>query len=562
MIHDTEIAQFGQLESLTGNKSSDIEDIKTLIMDKNHRIPTQRVAQPPDLECLTSGPALAEKHEWGSPGPVTVVAFSKGVNSNDTAPQAVAFGGDFNQINIRYLDRSHMDQDIVVRLPPNPQLKVTALALYPIIRGRGKQSGPEWLLFVGTNFVSSQNSSVFMYELPLPDQTETAASILHEHWRKTHRMQRRSAEDPDPARWKPIDPGEYGQWYNASRHEHMVKQEEIDGGIQMSVNINSNYVDLPPSRQEENYLAAAFVLQILEQKPGRSLDYYGNLVHEEWLRRQKDQSGNLASWVIEAGLDVPYYQLVEEEKEKDRLQVKLCQKTLGAATHFYYPGNVAALSLSPDGKFLAVGGSWNIENAVSLPTPRRAVSALYAVTKEDGTNIQDGIGWSQPYRFLNGRSAYLQMPTRIFLAEGVIHSVSLAQRYEQLVALASGDVKVWIPEVRNIDKRPQDISCYATVIKDSDMFREDICRVRLEPWIQDTMDNLPDLIPVFKTSEDSEIKFLDESFGSNISISELRFDMIEMRKTCEEAVSLKGSDQSRSIYWRSGALIRITFVRA
>ena len=83
---------------------------------------------------------------------------------------------------------------------------------------------------------------------------------------------------------------------------------------------NTSFADLPSNWQEENLLAAKVVIELVydkviaeEEITVKEREKMAAKVHEEWLKRN-------GSWAEEK-LKVPYEQLPEVEKEKDRVQL-------------------------------------------------------------------------------------------------------------------------------------------------------------------------------------------------------------------------------------------------
>ena len=79
--------------------------------------------------------------------------------------------------------------------------------------------------------------------------------------------------------------------------------------------INVPFGNLHPDWQKENLAAGKAALQALQQFPtAAELDKAANFIHEEWMKRNPKADYNAAQ-------HVPYAELPEVEKEKDRVQV-------------------------------------------------------------------------------------------------------------------------------------------------------------------------------------------------------------------------------------------------
>ena len=115
------------------------------------------------------------------------------------------------------------------------------------------------------------------------------ASKLHENWASGYRAGEMSKGNENPTRMK--DDGKGGQ---------------VDI-------LNTSYSDLPPKWQAENKAQAesaiALVAKDLEGAMG-NIEGLAAEVHEQWLSRN--------SWAKDGPLGVPYSELPEEEKQKDR----------------------------------------------------------------------------------------------------------------------------------------------------------------------------------------------------------------------------------------------------
>jgi len=146
-----------------------------------------------------------------------------------------------------------------------------------------------------------------MTRLEKKEEIIALASRLHEDWRKP-----RSKEDGTyEPRWKKI-----------KKDENFIKKVKNSDTVRVSpegveVDIaNTSFIDLPFDYQEENLLAAEVVVKLLDQKRALSpteIEELSSVVHDEWLKRN--------DWAKGGELDVPYKDLPEVEKAKDRVQV-------------------------------------------------------------------------------------------------------------------------------------------------------------------------------------------------------------------------------------------------
>ena len=143
-------------------------------------------------------------------------------------------------------------------------------------------------------------------------------SDLHEEWRKG-RLREDGTYEP---RWKPAEDDKWSESHGWA--------EELDIA-------NTKFEDLSPKWQKSNYEAAKFVIDLVydsvisvhypvprhfDEKISyrdvfnfEAIESFASEVHEDWMRRN--------SWDIKSRpeLFVPYSELPEEEKLKDRRQV-------------------------------------------------------------------------------------------------------------------------------------------------------------------------------------------------------------------------------------------------
>ena len=132
---------------------------------------------------------------------------------------------------------------------------------------------------------------------------QEVASTFHEEWRK-NRLQ-------DDWTYKPM--------IEKSKDETQNKKHWTD-----TVDIaNTDFIDLPDNWKYENIEAAKVAVDLvyekilnLEKISSETIEEMSNIVHEKWLER------NWIEWSFE-NQRVSYEDLSEEEKEKDRIQIKI-----------------------------------------------------------------------------------------------------------------------------------------------------------------------------------------------------------------------------------------------
>lgn len=135
------------------------------------------------------------------------------------------------------------------------------------------------------------------------DNLSAIASKLHDLWREPRRL------SDGLYKFEP-------RWKNTSDPEWIVKH-----GINRVDIANTAYYDLPRDWQKENLASAQVALEQINcslelEQPldGEFIEAASAVIHEEWLKR----NGEYAS----AEQKLPYFQLSEEEKEKDRVIIR------------------------------------------------------------------------------------------------------------------------------------------------------------------------------------------------------------------------------------------------
>ena len=147
------------------------------------------------------------------------------------------------------------------------------------------------------------------YEMAYEDKeaikglSEAVASVLHEDWRKT-----RLNED-----------GSYEPRLKSTNDEAWISTH--GGSTEVDI-ANSTYDELPADWKAENAAAGEVVATelVLLQRNGvevtpEVVEQVSSKVHDKWLERN--------TWAKDGELDVPYDELPEEEKAKDRDQVMI-----------------------------------------------------------------------------------------------------------------------------------------------------------------------------------------------------------------------------------------------
>ncbi len=131
---------------------------------------------------------------------------------------------------------------------------------------------------------------------PLEQARITVASSLHDQWRASRRK-----ED--------------------GTYEPRMKDDGLGGQVDIA---NTDYINLPEKWQGENKVAAEVAVNLVygakqESKDINSpefLEEASEAVHVEWMKRNPKEEWNAAQ-------HVPYSELPEAEKQKDRDQVVL-----------------------------------------------------------------------------------------------------------------------------------------------------------------------------------------------------------------------------------------------
>lgn len=159
------------------------------------------------------------------------------------------------------------------------------------------------------------------------------ASAFHEDWRVGYQAGLKKAGKPATTpRFKPTTDA---TWFAANTGESFCTVEDGEN----KVNIDIDFELLPSDWQADNAQAAEFVVPKLVAALSAGVDittskFIENLaseIHEAWIARQRAKGITEANDSYFAGLAVPYSQLPEEEKAKDRNQVLIATPIVKAA---------------------------------------------------------------------------------------------------------------------------------------------------------------------------------------------------------------------------------------
>lgn len=123
------------------------------------------------------------------------------------------------------------------------------------------------------------------------DPVTQFASLAHEEWRKT------------------LPPNE----------RNVPRIRSKNGGPEADINVS--FAKLHPTAQQENLAAGKAALEAVKQFPNDE-EQASEFIHIQWMRRNPKTDYNAAQ-------HVPYNQLPEDEKEKDRVHVRTMKKILG-----------------------------------------------------------------------------------------------------------------------------------------------------------------------------------------------------------------------------------------
>ena len=135
-----------------------------------------------------------------------------------------------------------------------------------------------------------------------------AADVLHEQWRESYR-----AANGDKPRWKPLKDASIA-WVEQRSDipASALKEEEGKKFIDIAALPNSK---LPPQYSGENTAAAKGAVEAIAENPRAGMEAFAAVVHTQWVGRNE-------SWAP-AELKVPYAELPEVEKEKDRVIIRV-----------------------------------------------------------------------------------------------------------------------------------------------------------------------------------------------------------------------------------------------
>ena len=136
------------------------------------------------------------------------------------------------------------------------------------------------------------------------------ASELHEDWRKT----RLNADGTYEPRWKKVLDEEFAKSLDVDNLPANFRV--FEGTLEIDI-ANSNFEQLSPDKQEENFEAAKVCVDILFDKENyQTKEEIGEKIHAEWLSRNE--------WGREDEvLSKPFIELPVEEQNKDIDQYKI-----------------------------------------------------------------------------------------------------------------------------------------------------------------------------------------------------------------------------------------------
>ena len=123
------------------------------------------------------------------------------------------------------------------------------------------------------------------------DPVVTFASLAHDQWRRS------------------LPPDE----------QNVPRIRSKNGGPEADINVS--FAKLHPTAQEENLSAGQAALEAVKKFPDDE-DKAAEYIHIQWMRRNPKADYNAAQ-------HIPYDELSYEEKEKDRLHVRVMKKILG-----------------------------------------------------------------------------------------------------------------------------------------------------------------------------------------------------------------------------------------
>jgi hypothetical protein len=143
---------------------------------------------------------------------------------------------------------------------------------------------------------------------------DAMASSLHDDWRKGR-----------------LTSGVHGS--PGAVYEPRMKPSGLDDGLE--VDIAQGYEKLTPKWQAENKAAAKVALDAVRNEmssgadlaslgSGASLERLASVVHDEWMKRNPKADYNAAQ-------HVPYEQLPEQEKQKDRDHVLIAIRLISGS---------------------------------------------------------------------------------------------------------------------------------------------------------------------------------------------------------------------------------------
>jgi hypothetical protein len=150
-----------------------------------------------------------------------------------------------------------------------------------------------------------------MPDAALSKAISEAADQIHDEWRQEYR-----AANGDKPRWKPLNAASEA-WINEMRQtrqdapvpETALRTNPQTGKKEIDIAGLPNRL-LPPQHSGENTAAAAGAIEAIIASPDADLEAIAATLHDQWVARN-------SSWVPD-NMKVPYAELPENEKEKDR----------------------------------------------------------------------------------------------------------------------------------------------------------------------------------------------------------------------------------------------------
>ena len=144
---------------------------------------------------------------------------------------------------------------------------------------------------------------------------EILADRIHAAWTAEYKRQNGATAQ----RWKPLSDADYDVLSDKAADAVYPLGSDawfFENVRKVGDKAEINIAGLPNNRlpakfSEENTASAQGAIEAILANPGKDVDYYSNIIHEQWMARN-------GSWAPEEQM-VAYSQLSEGEKEKDRV---------------------------------------------------------------------------------------------------------------------------------------------------------------------------------------------------------------------------------------------------